>query len=81
MSMSNAIPANQKLPWSQTSLSEKDVLQVALFLDFACSTNVKDVRHQVGERFYDGSTFSCEDRKRVLDQLAAIQEFFSNRDN
>jgi hypothetical protein len=27
---------------SQMSLSEKDVLQVALFLDFSRSTNVKD---------------------------------------
>jgi hypothetical protein len=57
-------------------LSEKDVLQVALFLDFSRSTNVKDVRHQVGERFYDGSTFSGEDRNRVLDKLAAIQELY-----
>ena len=79
MSMSNAIPGNQKLDWLPTSLSEKDVLQVALFLDFSCSTNVKDVRHQVGERFYDGSTFSCEDRKRVLDKLAAIQESYLPR--
>jgi hypothetical protein len=49
---------------------------VALFLDFSRSTNVKEVRHQVGERFYDGSTFSCEDRNRVLDKLAAIQELY-----
>jgi len=61
---------------NQMSLSEKDVLQVALFLDFSRSTNVKDVRHQVGERFYDGSTFSCEDRHEVLDKLAAIQELY-----
>jgi hypothetical protein len=38
--------------------------------------NVKEVRHQVGERLYDGSTFSCEDRNRVLDKLAAIQELY-----
>ena len=61
---------------NQMSLSERDVLQVALFLDFSRSTNVKEVRHQVGERFYDGSTFSCEDRHRVLDKLAAIQELY-----
>ena len=61
---------------NQMSLSEKDVLQVALFLDFSRSTNVKEVRHQVGERLYDGSTFSCEDRNRVLDKLAAIQELY-----
>jgi hypothetical protein len=30
---------------NQMSLSEKDVLQVAVFLDFSRSTNVKDVRH------------------------------------
>ena len=61
---------------SQKNLSEKDILQVALFLDFSRSTNVKEVRHQVGERFYDGSTFSCEDRHRVLDKLAAIQDLY-----
>ena len=61
---------------SQMSLSEKDVLQVALFLDLSRSTNVKEVRHQVGETFYDGSTFSREDRHRVLDKLAAIQELY-----
>jgi hypothetical protein len=61
---------------SQLSLSEKDVLQVALFLDLSRSTNVKEVRHQVGEIFYDGSTFSREDRHRVLDKLAAIQELY-----
>ena len=33
---------------SLMSLSEKDVLQVALFLDLSRSTNVKEVRHQVG---------------------------------
>jgi hypothetical protein len=41
---------------NQMSLSEKDVLQVALFLDLSRSTNVKEVRHQVGERFHDGGT-------------------------
>ena len=56
---------------NQMSLSEKDVMQVALFLDFSRSTNVKE-----GERFYDGSTFSSEDRNRVLDKLAAIQELY-----
>ena len=61
---------------NQMSLSEKDVLQVALFLDFSRSTNVKEVRHQVGKRFYDGSNFSREDRHRVLDKLAAIQELY-----
>ena len=61
---------------NQMSLSEKDVLQVALFLDFSRSTNVKEVRHQVGERVYDGSTFSCEDRHRVLDKVASIQELY-----
>jgi hypothetical protein len=61
---------------SQMSLSEKDVLQVAMFLDLSRSTNVKEVRHQVGERFYDGSTFSREDRHRVLDKLASIQELY-----
>ena len=49
---------------------------MALFLDFSRSTNVKEVRHQVGERFYDGSTFSYEDRHRVLDKLAAIQDLY-----
>ena len=61
---------------NQMSLSEADVLQVALHLDFSRSTNVKEVRHQVGKRFYDGSTFSREDRHRVLDKLAAIQELY-----
>ena len=61
---------------NQMSLSDKDVLQVALFLDFSRSTNVKEARHQLGERFYDGSTFSYEDRHRILDKLAAIQELY-----
>jgi hypothetical protein len=61
---------------NEMSLSEKDVLQVALFPDFSRSTNVKGVRHRVGERFYDGSAFSSEDRHRVLDELAAIHELY-----